>query len=290
MDVTSVVFSDLWSYALAYLGLYVLAPAGGLVTALITGVLVVNVIFAGLGYASGNGSVRMMDLVIRALWLSAIFLIALYLQSHLDELVDQFNQSLEGLLAVLDRNARGSGERDSGRVIGYLGFLDEVTSKGNALTKLFLDRGVPLTTDQLSSWMGLMVMAGTVVPTSVAGGVILLSQVALRLLLVIGPVFLLFLLYRGTRGWFDAWVSVLLQLFLMTVILTVASRLVFSFWALACDIAIADPRLINVVRLFSVSVVALLFSIAIPFLAGRLSTNLRGAVQSVYLSAQRRIA
>ncbi|RZL59863.1 type IV secretion system protein [Variovorax guangxiensis] len=290
MDVTSVVFSDLWSYALAYLGLYVLAPAGGLVTALITGVLVVNVIFAGLGYASGNGSVRMMDLVIRALWLSAIFLIALYLQSHLDELVDQFNQSLEGLLAVLDRNARGSSERDSGRVIGYLGFLDEVTSKGNALTKLFLDRGVPLTTDQLSSWMGLMVMAGTVVPTSVAGGVILLSQVALRLLLVIGPVFLLFLLYRGTRGWFDAWVSVLLQLFLMTVILTVASRIVFSFWALACDIAIADPRLINVVRLFSVSVVALLFSIAIPFLAGRLSTNLRGAVQSVYLSAQRRIA
>lgn len=66
MDVTSVVFSDLWSYALAYLGLYVLAPAAGLVTALITGVLIVNVIFAGLAYASGNGSVRMMDLVMRA--------------------------------------------------------------------------------------------------------------------------------------------------------------------------------------------------------------------------------
>lgn len=290
MDVTSVVFSDLWSYALAYLGLYVLAPAGGLVTALITGVLIINVIFAGLAYASGNGSVRMMDLVMRALWLSAIFLVALYLQSHLDALVDQFNQSLEGLLVVLDRNALGSGTRDNARVTAYLGFLDEVTSKGNQLTKFFLDRGVPLTTDQLSSWMGLLVMAGTVVPTSVAGGAILLSQIALRLVLVMGPVFLLFLLYQGTRGYFDAWLSVLLQIFLMTVILTVASRIVFSFWALACDIAVADPRLINVVRLFSVSVIAFLFSIAIPLLAARLSTNLRGAVQSMYLGAQRRIA
>lgn len=224
------------------------------------------------------------------MWLSAIFLIALYLQSHLDALVDQFNQSLEGLLAVLDRNARGTGARDNARVAGYLGFLDDVTSKGNQLTKFFLDRGVPLTTDQLSSWVGLLVMAGTVLPTSVAGGVILLSQIALRLVLLIGPVFLLFLMFRSTRGYFDAWVSVLMQIFLMTVILTVASRLVFSFWVLACDIAIGDPRLINVVRLLSVSVVAFLFSFAIPLLAGRLSTNLRGAVQSVYLGVQRHIA
>lgn len=290
MDATSVVFSDLWSYTLAYLGLYVLAPAAGLVTALITGVLIINVIFTGLAYASGNGSVRMMDLVMRALQLSAIFLVTLYLQRHLDALVDQFNQSLEGLLAVLDRNARGTGARENARVTGYLGFLDEVTSKGNQLTKFFLDRGVPLTTDQLSSWMGLLVMAGTVVPTSVAGGVILLSQIALRLVLLIGPVFLLFLMFRGTRGYFDAWVSVLMQIFLMTVILTVASRIVFSFWALACDIAIADPRLINVVRLFSVSVIAFLFSIAIPLLAGRLTTNLRSAMQSVYLGVRRQIA
>lgn len=289
MEVTSVVFSDLWSYTLAYLGLYVLAPAGGLVTALITGVLVVNVIFAGLAYASGNGSLRMMDLVMRALWLSAIFLVALYLQSHLNALVESFNRSLEGLLTVLDRNALGSGAEENARVTGYLGFLDEVTSKGNQLTKLFLDRGVPVTNDQLSSWMGMLVMAGTVIPTSVAGGVILLSQIALRLVLLVGPVFLIFLFYRGARGYFDAWVSVLLQLFLMTVILTVASRIVFSFWAVACDIAIADPRLINVGRLFSVSVIAFLFSIAVPLLAGRLSTNLRGAVQSVYVGVQRQI-
>lgn len=290
MEVTSVVFSDLWNYALAYLGQYVLAPAGGLVTALITGVMIVNVVFAGLAYASGNGSVRMMDLVMRALWLSAIFLVALYLQSHLDELVGQFNRSLEGMLAVLDSNARSSGAVAHARVTGYLGFLDEVTTKGNQLTKYFLDRGVPLTDDAFSSWMGLLVMASTVVPTSVAGGVILLSQIALRLVLLIGPVFLLFLLYRSTRGYFDAWVSVLLQIFLTSAILIVASRIVFSFWVAACDIAIADPRLINVVRLFSVSVIAFLFSIAIPLLAVRLSSNLRGVAHSVYIGVQRQLA
>lgn len=290
MEVTSVVFSDLWNYALAYLGQYVLAPAGGLVTALITGVMILNVVFAGLAYASGNGSVRMMDLVMRALWLSAIFLVALYLQSHLDELVGQFNRSLEGMLAVLDSNARSSGAVAHARVTGYLGFLDEVTTKGNQLTKYFLDRGVPLTDDAFSSWMGLLVMASTVVPTSVAGGVILLSQIALRLVLLIGPVFLLFLLYRSTRGYFDAWMSVLLQIFLTSAILIVASRIVFSFWVAACDIAIADPRLNNVVRLFSVSVIAFLFSIAIPLLAVRLSANLRGVAHSVYIGVQRQLA
>jgi type IV secretion system protein VirB6 len=290
MSITSFVFSDLWSYVLTYLQTYVISPTGGLVTALISSVLVVHVIFVGVSYTTGHGAVRLMDLVSGALALAAIFLLALYLQEHLDELMSDINGSLEGLLGALDRGARSTGGSETPRIAGYLGFLDEVTTKGNQLTKLFLDRGVPVTKDELSSWMGLLIMGSTVVPTGIAGGLILLSQIALRLLLAIGPIFFIFLIFRSTRGYFDAWLSLLLNIFLMSVLLMVASRIIFTFWSAACDIAIEDPRMINVVRLFTVSVVALLFSVVVPLLASRLTANVRGAAHALYVGVQRQLA
>lgn len=288
MDRTSYLFTDLDSYLNYYFDNFLQRPLGNAIADLVWGVLVVYVIFHGLAIILQKEEARVMDLVTRAMYVLLVFLVTSWFQGQLVHNIDLFDGWMRGVTQLIDANEDHAPGANQSRNQAFLSYLDNVVSRGNDLIKLLMDRGVPFTDDESATWWGFLVLGATLGPTAVAGGLILVSQLALRLLLIIGPLFVLMLLFSQTQGLFRAWASQVLNAVLACALLVTCTRIVFEYWVAACQLAVGDLRLFNLVHVMGASGVALVFTIGAPLLALRLADGVRSVAVVVQAGIQRR--
>lgn len=74
--------------------------------------------------------------------------------------------------------------------------------------------------------IGLIGIAGLVVMTSIAGGIILLSKMAIVVALGLGPLFVCCLMFPATAGWFDSWLKTCLT-YVLTAVIVAAFLVIF---------------------------------------------------------------
>ncbi len=278
---TSYLFEDLEAHFTEYFGAIVAGQLQASISQLVFLVLTVYTIFYGLSIISQKQDVRLTDMVIRLLQVLAVVMGALLLQHHLYEVVSDLGNWTQGLVSRVDGNGNDALGVDVTHEHTFLVFLDNVVSQGNVLVKDLLDRGVPVTQDASATWWAFLVLGGTVIPAGVAGGLILLAQLALRVLLLFGPLFVLGLLFRPTVGLFRAWAEQLLNSVLTCVLLIVFTRVVFDYWVSACKLAIGDLRIFNLVHVMGVSCIALVFVLASPLIALRIASGIRNVAQAI---------
>ncbi len=275
---TSIIYTDMWDVVTQFCFTVVREQLGFLVLGILTAVLTVHVVFYGVKLLAGHGDVRLSELVMQTIKLAMVTLLATFMQGHIADYVKLLNDAIEGLAGVM------SGQKESlseTRLTGYLTFLDIVVSEGNLLVKQLMDRGIPLTEDASATWWGFLALGATIIPTGIAAGLMLLAQLTMFLLLQMGPVFILLLLFPQTRGFFDAWLSQVVYVVLLSALLMVTTTLFFERWIEVCRFAAADPRMMNVIGVLIISVVGLLFVVAVPFVASRLSEHFKSAAHLI---------
>ncbi|MGA0572122.1 type IV secretion system protein [Variovorax sp. VNK109] len=285
MEQTSFLFVDVASYVHTYFRTVLSEPLGYQIDELVRSALLVYVAFYGFTLLVRKEEFRFVEVIHRALQVTLILVVTSFLQFSLGDATDGVEQWMNGVTQLVSPSIVATPSQND----AFLKYLDDVVSHGNLLTKRLMDRGVPFTEDQGATWWGFLVLLGTVIPTAVAGGLILVSELAVRLLLFMGPLFALSLLFRATAGLFWAWASQILNAVLTCALLIAFTRIVFSYWIRACDFAADDIRLFNLVHVLGASCLALIFTAGAPLLAVRLANGIREIAQTAHVVVRRQL-
>lgn len=140
----------------------------------------------------------------------------------------------DGLAEVVSETVAGEGAdayRDIDRVLAIMQVALEVIDS--------VDHGGDLLTEQRKARAMWFTGVGLGGPAIVAAGMLLLNKVAIALVIGLGPLFILCLLFRGTRQLFGKWLhyglGTLFSLALLTVMVTLAMDMLvavgLAFWA-----------------------------------------------------------
>lgn len=106
--------------------------------------------------------------------------------------------------------------------------LDGILSKGNALGTQAWELGG---FDNLGAYiMAVLIYAMTWISTAITGILVATAKYGLALTLVIGPVFIIALLFEKTKHWFGAWLNVAVTEGLTIVLSVLATSLVFQLF------------------------------------------------------------
>jgi type IV secretion system protein VirB6 len=133
----------------------------------------------------------------------------------------------------------------------------------------------------------------TLVITAITATIIISAKYGLALLLAIGPVFILMLMFEGTRAFFDKWLSVVVTSGFTIVLVSGAAALIFKYYSAAFDAASADATanggvvtLTGIAPATVAGIIAVFFIMGIPHLAaglgGGVSSATAGAVGWAY--------
>lgn len=132
--------------------------------------------------------------------------------------------------------------------------------------------------------VALVVFTMTLVVTALAAVIIISSKYGLALLLAIGPVFILMMLFDGTRGFFERWLSSTITAGMGIVLVSGAAALIFKYFGAAFDQAALSAggnggivSLTDIAPATVAGIVGVFFLWRIPELAGSLGGGVSAA-------------
>jgi len=156
-------------------------------------------------------------------------------------------------------------------------FLDGLMSKlfdlGSAYYKTaFASTGMLPDLGMLAA--AFLIWAAAVVATAYAAFLLALSKMALAILLGIGPIFVLLLLFEGTKRFFEAWLGQALN-YVFLVILTAGAiklmlTIILSYLAVVSGVAMATPTLERALPAIVMCVISALVMMQLPSIASAL--------------------
>lgn len=132
---------------------------------------------------------------------------------------DLFTQAPDALAGALSGGAAGASEA-----------LGRVFDQGIDAARVVWQQAGP--TDLTLALVGGIVFLGTVLMTGAALVLVVLAKLALAVLLSLGPIFIMFYLFRPTRGFFEGWLRQLANFSLL---------IVLTFGVLALLLKIIEP-------------------------------------------------
>lgn len=277
-------FEDWFNYTDAVTATYITdgaATVAGAFQGTATNLLIIYVMFYGWSMMRGVISEPVMDGVSRIIKMSFVFTFATNSARYSSDVAEFLYKWPSAL----------SGAMSGSQITSTTQILDNILSSG-------LDLGV-------QSWqvaglqnlggyvIGIILFAQTCVVTAIAAAIIIISKFGLALLLALGPIFILMMLFDATRKIFDMWLGVVLTAGFTIVLVSMASNLVFKFYAAAFDAASANAAanegivtLTDIAPASVSGVIATFFLLGTPLLAsglgGGVSTASAGAAGWAY--------
>ncbi|AJW44444.1 conjugal transfer protein [Ralstonia mannitolilytica] len=105
---------------------------------------------------------------------------------------------------------------------------------------------------------------------------LILSKLMLALLLAIGPIFILTIMFEGTKRFFDAWIGQALNYVLLAMLASAVMQLLFFLVTAYLDSAFplsasADPNLSAIFPLVAISAICIVAMLQVPTVASALS-------------------
>lgn len=170
------------------------------------------------GFLSMTGRIQepIWEAVKRMLMLAIVFGIGLRLWSYNELIVDTFLRAPGQLSASL------TGASDAVAVV------DQVWLDGQAIGEQLLTKGSILDSDFAYYIAGFIVLLTVGLAVAMTAFLIALSQVALSMVLALGPIFIVLLLFDATKRFFEAWMAQLANYALVGVLAVLAASLLLS--------------------------------------------------------------
>ena len=258
-------FEQFWQWLQAQLLTYVGTQTATLAAAIEPAAVALGTLYVMVwGYLHLQGRIQepVMDGVKRILTLAVVLAVGLRLWLFNDVIVDTFYRAPAQLAAVI------------AGAPAPLATLDTVWQDGGAVAGQLWSRGAVLTGD-----LGFYV-AGAVVWALVGGlcvyalFLMALSQIALAVLLALGPLFIVLLLFEGTKRFFELWLAQLANYALVTVLTILVTALILQVVrAYAAQTAALGAAVMTVdaLNLLLVTGLALLILRQVPSMAAGLS-------------------
>ncbi|MBV7483233.1 type IV secretion system protein [Bordetella sp. BOR01] len=193
------------------------------ITPVTTTLLMIYVMLWGWSMMRGMISEPVIDGTTRLIRLSVICAFALTIGNYNGVIADFLWQSPEALANIVS-----SGNAES---TGNVQFLDSLMSQiydfgntywasGNASGRFLPDLG--------KLGIALAIWGAGLVATAYGAFLLILSKLALSILLGIGPIFILLLIFDGTKRFFDSWIAQTLNYVFMAVMAAGAVRLILT--------------------------------------------------------------
>jgi type IV secretion system protein VirB6 len=265
-------YQDTFANLNTALGTYVGDVAGNIIGA-ISGVaysmLMIYVMLWGWSVMRGMISEPITDGVARILRLAVIVGVALNLgryNTYLSNFLWTTPDALANLLA--------SGYSDSDSNVQYLdGLLSKIFDLGNAYWTKAGAIGT-IMPDIALSIAAILIWTAGVIATAYGAFLLALSKMALAILLGIGPIFVLLLIFDGTKRFFDSWIGQALNYVFLVVLTAAAIKLILTilsaYLLAAAPGTQADPTMDKAIPAIVLCVIAALVMMQLPSIASAL--------------------
>jgi type IV secretion system protein VirB6 len=207
---------------------------------------------------SNVGTENIMDLFLRCIAWTAIIYFGMNINTYQGFVVPFFN----GLGADLSTAMIGSDPGTSGAV------LDALANK-YITTSAAIYANASGVGETIAACVNILfLLVGGALFLSVAAAYILLAQIALGVLLVIGPIFIALALFPATRKFFDAWVGQCVNYVILTVLFNYLGHIEADF---ITNTIFSYNQYGGMIASFAAAVVFLLIAFNLPSLASALS-------------------
>lgn len=181
------------------------------------------------GYLVITGRVQdpMRDMFIKGIKIAFIVSIALTAGTYQADVVDIFTDFQNGMAGAIK-----NGDSSSATVYAS---VDDFVNKGFTTGSSFFGQGGMFDIEKSIAYAiaGILTYIVTVVLAAFGGGFIILSQVALKLLLGLGPFFVAALLFTPTQKFFDMWagqvMNYIFATLLCTALLSISAKIFVSY-------------------------------------------------------------
>lgn len=241
----------------------------GSITGVAYSMLMIYMMLWGWSTLRGMITEPITDGATRMIRISVIVAIALNLGRYNTYLSNFLWQTPDALAAIV-----ASGYSDSTSNVQYLDGLmsklydlgDAFWQKANAAGGIFPDFGLLL--------VGIGIWIGGVAATAYGAFLLALSKMALAILLGIGPIFVLLLIFDGTKRFFEAWIGQALNYVFLVVLTASAIKLILTILDTYLNVAgpgmQADPTIDGALPALVLCVIAALVMMQLPSVASAL--------------------
>lgn len=212
-------FATFWSWLDQQLTAYIATNVATLAAAIEPAAVTIAVIYVMIwGYLSLTGRVQepVLEGFKRILVIAVVFGIGLRLWTYNTLIVDTVFNAPSQLAAVISGAA------------SPVTMIDEVWRRGGAVAGQLWKKGGILSGDVGFYIAGAVVYAVMATISVYAMFLLALSRVALSLILVMGPLFLVFLFFDATKQFFESWVAMLANYALITILAVLALGLLLT--------------------------------------------------------------
>jgi type IV secretion system protein VirB6 len=212
-------FADFFTWLTAQLSTYIGTMTGRMAGAIAPAATTLATIYVMLwGYLHLRGAIEepIMDGIKRIVALGVILGIGLHLWSYNTLLVDTFSIAPRELAA----NILGAPNP--------VGIVDQIWTDGNLVAESLMAQGGVLSGDFMYYLMGFAVYLFVGITCVYTAFLLALSEIAVSVILAIGPMFILFLLFEPTKRFFESWVAQLANYALITILVALAAGLLLS--------------------------------------------------------------
>ena len=203
----------------------------------------VYVVWWAIGVALDRVSEPLQDGIIRLLRMAIIITIAFTGGYYLNNIVPfALNAPSELATAIITSGAPSGGAFATPDSVPSM--LDEGLGKGwEAGFKLFgifsMAEGLDAITALPFAFVGILVLLISLIFTGIAAALLFTTQIALSILLALGPLFIMLAIWESTTKFFEAWVAQTANFMLLFVIVGSVLAITFTFYNEYADLVIA---------------------------------------------------
>jgi type IV secretion system protein VirB6 len=255
------------NFSEAYITQNVAAVARAIEPAAVT-LLSLYVILWGVASLRGMIEEPITDAAARIIKIALIFGIGIQLGHYNELVIDTFFNAPEQLARAL------TGGTDNASVISS---LDKVFASGFQVGRVFWEKGGILSGDFGMSLIGFVVWLVTLAVTVYAAALIIIAKIALTLIIIVGPLFIISLLFQPTAGYFSGWIQQLANYALLIFLVIGANVLIITLFARAADGALAlssTGQIDQIFPMLATGVLSLLVLAQLPTVASGLAGGL----------------
>lgn len=229
------------------------------------------------GIASMRGMIEepITDAAVRIAKIALIFGIGLQLAHYNELVIDTFFRGPEQLAQAL------TGPRNNASIMAG---LDQIFASGFQVGRVFWEKGGILNGDFGMYLIGAAVWAVTLAVTAYAAFMIILAKIALTLIIMVGPIYIISLLFQTTASSFSSWIQQLTNYALLIFLIIGANVLVLTMFERAATGAVAlsgSGQIDQVIPFIGTGLISLFVIAQLPNvasgLAGGLSLSSYGA-------------
>lgn len=282
-------FATLTSALNTYIGDVASNIIGGFVGVTYT-LLMIYMMFYGWSMLRGMVSEPITDFMTRMVRLSVIVAIAMS-ASRYSSYVSDFLWSSPEALAALVADGYSNGTSN----VQFLdGLMTRLYDLGDAYWQLAMAPTIPNVGLLI---VAILIWAAAVAATAYGAFLLALSKMALAILLGVGPLFVLCLLFEGTKRFFDSWIGQALNYVFLVMLTSATIKLVLtiiSTYLNAAGEVAADATIAQALPALALCVIAALVMTQLPSMAsalgGGVAVSTLGAVGWAYGKARGGVA